>query len=195
MIVLQIGSPLSDKSVFNNILELDEIILPFEWHSFCISFDLVKNRMKLYHNDHIQAVQNFTKWLGEKESIQTLMSVGHLGGQRFVGFLSDFQIFGSPLPEAIILEWTTCQNQVSRIQIVFKANNLHSSNLVIYTPQRLHLTEFNSNYKIRTFDSLFLAKNGQACVGVRVAIARLLKHSKTRWRNKQKQQVAYFVIL
>ena len=117
MIVLKIGSPLSEKSVFNNILELNEIILPFEWHSFCISFDLIKNIMKLYHNDHIQAVQNFTKWLGEKESIETLVSVGHLGGQRFVGFLSDFQIFGSPLPDDTILGWTACKYQVSRIQI------------------------------------------------------------------------------
>ena len=114
MIVLEIGSDLSNKSVFNNILELNEIILPFEWHSFCISFDLVKHTMKLYHNDHIQAVQNFTSWLPEKTSMLKMASMGHLGGQRFVGFISDVQIFGSALSEDTIVEWTSCKNKVKR---------------------------------------------------------------------------------
>ena len=29
-----------------NILEMQELILPFEWHSFCIAIDLMKNSMK-----------------------------------------------------------------------------------------------------------------------------------------------------
>ena len=112
MIVLEIGSGSSEKSIFNNILELNEIILPFEWHSFCLSFDLVQNIMKLYHNDHIQAVQNFTIWL--KKPISKLTSMGHIAGQRFIGFVSDFQIFGRSLPEDVILRWTSCETQVRK---------------------------------------------------------------------------------
>ena len=101
-----------DKNVFNNILEMKETILPFEWHSFCISIDLVKSVMKLYHNDHIQAVQNFTITHGDKEGISKLMTKGHLGGPKFVGFLADFEIFGTALSEEILFGWTSCQIQV-----------------------------------------------------------------------------------
>ena len=86
MVVIKLGNTFFDidKNVFNNILEMQELILPFEWHSFCISIDLMKNSMKLYHNDHLQAVQNFTIVHGDKVGLRRLMTKGHLGGQKFV---------------------------------------------------------------------------------------------------------------
>ena len=114
LVVIKLGNTFFDidKNVFNNILEMKEIILPFEWHSFCISIDLVQNNMKLYHNDHLQAVQHFTINHGDKRGLRRLMKKGYLGGQQFVGFLSDFQIFGTSLPEDDIFEWTSCMVQV-----------------------------------------------------------------------------------
>ena len=82
-----------DKNVFNNILEMKQIVLPFEWHSYCISIDLVTNSMKLFHNNRIQAVQNFTITHGDKDGLGRLMTKGHLGGPKFVGYFADFQIF------------------------------------------------------------------------------------------------------
>ena len=101
-----------DKNVFTNILEMYEIILPFEWHSFCMSIDLVESVMKMYHNDHLQVVQNFTVTHQDKEGLSKLMTRGHLGGSKFVGYIADFQVFGSALSENEILQWTTCQKQV-----------------------------------------------------------------------------------
>ena len=104
-----------DKNVFNNILEMKQIILPFEWHSFCLSIDLENNTMKLYHNDHIQALQKFTATHGDKQGLSKLMTKGHLGGQKFVGYLTDFHIFGEALSDETILKWTTCQLEVRNL--------------------------------------------------------------------------------
>ena len=101
-----------DKNVFNNILEMYETVLPFEWHSFCITLDLVKRVLKLYHNDHIQAVQNFTLTHNDTEGISRGMKRGHLGGPKFVGFIADVQIFGTALTEREVYQWTTCQIKV-----------------------------------------------------------------------------------
>ena len=99
-------------NIFNSILELNEIILPFEWHSFCIHLDLVKSTIKLYHNDHIQAVQNLTLELNDEDGMSKIMTNVHIGGPKFVGFVADFQIFGSELSEEIIFGWTSCQIEV-----------------------------------------------------------------------------------
>ena len=114
MVVVKMGNEFFDidKNVFKNILEMYEIILPFEWHSFCMTIDLTKNTMKLYHNDHLQVVQNFTVAHQDQEGLSRLMTRGHLGGQKFVGYIADFQVFGSALPENKILQWTSCQRQV-----------------------------------------------------------------------------------
>jgi hypothetical protein len=119
IVVIKLGNTFFDidKNVFNNILEMKEIILPFEWHSFCISIDLVQSNMKLYHNDHLQAVQNFTINHGDEKGLRRLMTKGHLGGQQFVGFLCDFQIFGTALSEDNIFEWTSCNDQVRYIYV------------------------------------------------------------------------------
>ena len=114
MVVIKMGNEFFDidKNVFKNILEMYEIILPFEWHSFCISIDLIKNNMKLYHNDHLQVIQNFTITHTDLEGLSKLMTRGHLGGPKFVGFITDFQIFGTALSEETILQWMSCQTQV-----------------------------------------------------------------------------------
>ena len=114
MIVMKIGNTFieMEKNVFKNIVAMVEIILPFEWHSFCISIDPLNNDMKLYHNDHIQAKQNFSMTHGGKKGIAKLMSRGHLGGPKFVGFLTDFQIFGSALSDETLSGWTSCKIQV-----------------------------------------------------------------------------------
>ena len=125
MVVIKIGNRFFDidKNVFNNILEMTEIILPMEWHSFCISIDLVRNNMKLYHNDHLQVVQNFTITHNDKDGLAKLMPNGQLGGQKFSGYIADFQLFGSPLSEESIYEWTSCQDQVKRLFVFL--NTLH----------------------------------------------------------------------
>jgi hypothetical protein len=114
MVILRIGNTFLDveKNIFKNILEMTQIILPFEWHSFCISIDPVNKNMKLFHNNIIQAEQDFTMTHGDKEGIAKLMTKGHLGGPKFVGFLTDFQIFGTALTDESILGWTSCNIQV-----------------------------------------------------------------------------------
>ena len=68
--------------------------------------------MKLFHNDHIQAVQNFTITHGDRHGLSKLMTNGHLGGSLFVGYLTDFQVFGTALPDEEILRWISCDIQV-----------------------------------------------------------------------------------
>ena len=116
MVVVKMGNIFFDidKNVFKNILEMYEITLPLEWHSYCISIDLIMNNMKLYHNDHLQVVQNFTITHTDQEGLAKLMTRGHLGGPKFLGIIADFQVFGTALSEDSILQWTSCQIQVSR---------------------------------------------------------------------------------
>ena len=102
-----------DKNIFNNILEMQEIIVPYAWHSFCITVDLEQRSVKLYHNDHVQVVQNFEVKHDDMNGLSKLMTKGHLGGSQFVGILADFQMFGKVLPEDFILKWTSCLIQVS----------------------------------------------------------------------------------
>ena len=101
-----------DKNVPFNILEMREVIVPYARHSFCISIDLVENIIKLYHNDHIQAVKPFSITHNDKEGLSNLMRQGHLGGPKFVGFITDFQVFGNALQDDLIFEWTTCEFKV-----------------------------------------------------------------------------------
>ena len=37
---------------------MDEVVLPFEWHSFCIAINIGKKEAKVFHDGHIQAIQN-----------------------------------------------------------------------------------------------------------------------------------------
>merc|ERR1711892_699434 len=49
----------------------------------------------------------------DKKGIAKLMTRGHLGGPKFVGFLTDFQIFGTALTEETLLGWTVCKQQTT----------------------------------------------------------------------------------
>ena len=115
MVVIKIGNTFFniDKNVFSNILALKEIVLPFEWHNFCILIDFVKNQMKFYHNKNIQAIQNFTIAHQDTGGIRKLMTKGHLGGNKFLGSLTDFHIFGAALSEESVLEWISCKYKES----------------------------------------------------------------------------------
>ena len=86
---------------------MKEVILPFEWHSFCISINIDLKRATVFHNGHIQAVQVFK----ELEDEGQILTSGHLGGSKFVGTITDFEIFGRPLPNEKLLKWTLCQNK------------------------------------------------------------------------------------
>ena len=91
---------------------MKEVIVPYAWHSFCISIDLVQNVIKLYHNDHIQFVQPFAITHSDKDGLHNLMSHGYLGGPKFVGYVTDFQIFAKVLHKDDIYEWTACNAKV-----------------------------------------------------------------------------------
>ena len=117
MVNLKIGDTFleTEKNIFTNILVMKQTILPFEWHSFCICIDPLNKTMKVYHNNLIQAEQDFTMTHADKKGIAQLMTTGHLGGPKFVGFLTDFQIFGTALQEEDMLGWTACKKQVNMV--------------------------------------------------------------------------------
>ena len=114
MVVMEIENTFqpTNRNTFNNFLVMKEIILPLEWHSFCLSIDPVTNIVKLYHNDHIQAKLDFKFEETDNQEIFKFMTKGHLGGPKFVGLIADFQIFGTVLPEEAVLAWTGCQTRV-----------------------------------------------------------------------------------
>ena len=56
------------------------------------------------------------------------MPNGQLGGQKFSGYIADFQMFGSSLPEESIYEWTSCQDQV--------INKNFMEKLTIFNPKK-----------------------------------------------------------
>ena len=92
---------------------MDEAVLPFEWHSFCISVNIDKKEATVFHNGHVQAIQTFEE-LDDTAEFK-FMTAGHLGGAKFVGLLIDFDVFGRPLSEQEQLEWTLCKNQVQEL--------------------------------------------------------------------------------
>ena len=86
-------------------------MLPFEWHSFCISINVEKRRAVVFHNGHVQAIQRFKDLNDQIEDEARFMTIGHLGGAKFVGKLMEFEVFGRSLPDQDLLEWTLCQNK------------------------------------------------------------------------------------
>ena len=91
---------------------LDETVLPFEWHSFCISIDIGLKQIGVFHNGHVQAVQLLDKLELKTEDKFKFMTSGHLLGPEFVGTVTDVEVFGRPLPHQELLKWTLCENQV-----------------------------------------------------------------------------------
>ena len=96
---------------FSNILGMEEVILPFEWHSFCISINVALKEATLYHNGHIQEMQKFGELNDNIEDALKFMTFGHLGGAKFLGKIIDFEAFGRPLTNKELLQWTLCQTQ------------------------------------------------------------------------------------
>ena len=109
LLVLHLGSK---DNQFSNVLEMDEVVLPFEWHSFCIAINIGKKEAKVFHNGHIQAIQKFEELETETAERSKFMTSGHLGGAKFVGKVIDFEVFGRHLPDKDLLHWTLCKNKV-----------------------------------------------------------------------------------
>ena len=93
---------------------MNETVLPFEWHSFCISIDIARQQAVLVHNDHIQAIQKFNEVETETEDNLKFMTSGHLGGTKFEGAISNFEVFSRPLADEEIMQWTLCQIEVGK---------------------------------------------------------------------------------
>jgi hypothetical protein len=105
MLVLNLGEE------FTNIMTMEEIVLPDEWHSFCISINIVLKRLVVFHNGNIQAVQRLEELTDvTADDFKTMTSV-KLAGEKFVGTIFDFEVFGRPLPEQLLLNWTLCPNK------------------------------------------------------------------------------------
>ena len=97
---------------FRNVLDLDEVVQPFVWHSFCISINIDLKQVTVIHNGNIQAVQEFDEPKLQTEEKLRFMTFGKLLGAEFVGALTDVEVFGKPLPDEELIKWTLCQNQV-----------------------------------------------------------------------------------
>ena len=108
---------------------MDRVILPFEWHSFCISINIAVKEATVFHNGQIQAVQLFDELTHDTPDESKLMTSGHLGGAKFIGTLVDFEVFGRPLPEEDLLKWTLCQKKVN---IILYANIFMLDTLFIF---------------------------------------------------------------
>ena len=93
---------------FLNIVELYDKVLPLEWNSFCIS--LSTEKVVVYHNGQVQGMQNMT--IKDAGSQLKTMTMGHIGGAKFLGILSDLQIHSRELSGEELIKWTKCQNQV-----------------------------------------------------------------------------------
>ena len=100
---------------FTNIVELYQQVIPFEWNSFCISVS--PQKVLVIHNGREQGMQNMTR--NNAGQLLKTMTTGIIGGARFIGILSDLQIFGRELPQEDMIQWTVCENRVrlSNIQI------------------------------------------------------------------------------
>ena len=90
---------------------MDQMILPFEWHSFCISINIEAKEATLVHNGHIQLIQQFHEPETDTLHEFKFMTSGHIGGAKFEGILLDFEAFGRPLPDEDIIQWTLCQSK------------------------------------------------------------------------------------
>ena len=100
-----------EANQFSNILDMLEVVLPFEWHSFCISIDIDRKQAALFHNGHIQAIQLLEKIKDDIGDEFKFLTLGHLGGAKFVGILTEFEVFGRPLSDQKLLQWTSCENK------------------------------------------------------------------------------------
>ena len=119
MLLLDLGT---ESLKFTNIVELYKQVIPFEWNSFCISVS--PQKVLVIHNGKEQGMQNMTR--NNAGQLLKTMTTGIIGGARFIGILSDLQIFGQELAQEDMIQWTSCENRVSQnmIQITDTYNKL-----------------------------------------------------------------------
>ena len=96
---------------YRSTLFMNETVLPFSWHSFCISIDVSRLKALVFHNGHVQAIQRFGEIETETEDKYKFMTMGHLGGAKFEGVIAEFNVFGRPLSDEELMDWTRCQKQ------------------------------------------------------------------------------------
>ena len=113
-------------------LFMNETVLPFEWHSFCISIDIARQQAVLVHNDHIQAIQLFNDVETETEDKLKFMTSGHLGGAKFEGAIANFEVFSRPLSDEEIMQWTLCQIEVKISNCIVLSLMLYFENELLY---------------------------------------------------------------
>ena len=114
MLILKIGNTFRTpkKNKFTSFLEMDEVIMPFEWHSFCVTINPKEGKLLLYHNNKVQLEQDFKMTHPEKIGSGKILTHGHIGGPKFLGYLTDFQIFTTDIGKERILKWTSCAEEV-----------------------------------------------------------------------------------
>ena len=66
----------------------------------------------MVHNDHVQVIQEFGDVTDDIEENLKYMTTGHLGGAKFEGLITEFEVFGRPFSEKELLAWTLCENKV-----------------------------------------------------------------------------------
>ena len=131
---------------------MEQVILPFEWHSFCISIDMERKQAALVHNGHIQAVQLFDEITNNTENDLKYMVIGHLGGAKFEGLLTELEVFSKPLPDDQLLEWTVCQNKVSYKHAFNQSLQIY----LIKKSSRKEVTCSHSSWTTQKFCSILL---------------------------------------
>ena len=94
---------------------MEELVLPFSWHSFCISIDVERLEATLVHNDHIQVIQRFGEVEDVVEDSLKFMTKGNLAGAKFVGVITEFEVFSEPFSVDELLEWTLCSKKVIHV--------------------------------------------------------------------------------
>ena len=107
-LVLNLGEEVNH---FTTITTLDEAVLPFEWHSFCISINVARKQATVVHNGHIQLIQIFEEIKDNLEDKDRFLTSGNIGGAKFVGTLVNFEVFGRPFSDEELFQWTLFQNK------------------------------------------------------------------------------------
>ena len=100
------------ENYYSTSLSLLEKVLPFEWHSFCLSIDVQLSEATLVHNDHVQVIQEFGEVTNDIEDNLKYMTIGNLAGAKFEGLITELDVFERPFSEKELLAWTLCENKV-----------------------------------------------------------------------------------
>ena len=107
-----------DKSVFYNVFALDERVLQNEWHSFCMSLDLVKQVALLSHNGNLIVDYEFEITHNDIDALKRLMYSGSIA--HHIGAMADIQIFSRALSLEESKSWTACGALVNILFISYR---------------------------------------------------------------------------